>query len=99
MVACRPRVDDRWETEPCLLVEVLSPSTHCEGIVEKLTAYCSIESLEAYILIDHESGDIGVHRRVGATWAVEGYQRGDSFALSCPPMTVNVDDWLPQEAL
>jgi Uma2 family endonuclease len=94
MVACQESVDERWETDPCLLIEVLSPSTTRTDVVEKLNAYCDIASLEAYIVIDHQGGELVVHRRTGSAWALEGYQRGDSFALSCPPMTVDVNDWL-----
>jgi Uma2 family endonuclease len=94
MVACRPKVDDRWEAEPCLLIEVLSPSTQRTDVVEKLTAYCQIPSLEAYIVIDYEGGNLVVHRRVGTMWALEGYGRGDQFDLACPSVTISVDDWL-----
>jgi Uma2 family endonuclease len=92
MVACEPLDDERWESSPCLIVEVLSPSTARYDAVEKLTAYCGIEGLKAYV--DGDGDRVAVHRRVGATWSVESYEPGDVLTLECPAISVDVAEWL-----
>jgi Uma2 family endonuclease len=95
MVACKPSDENRWEAEPCLLVEVLSPSTARFDAVEKLTAYLSIPSLEAYVMVDGEGERLVVHHRDGDNWRVQSYECGDDLSLTCPQLTVRADDWLP----
>ncbi len=43
-----------FETEPCILVEVLSPSTKGTDLREKLTAYKSLPSVQTYLIVDAE---------------------------------------------
>jgi Uma2 family endonuclease len=95
MVACEPSDDNRWEERPCLIVEVLSPSTARFDAVEKLTVYCTIDSLKAYVIVDGEGQRLAVHRRVGETWRVESYERGEELELDCPKIKVLADHWLP----
>jgi Uma2 family endonuclease len=94
MVSCEPLDDQRWETAPCLIVEVLSPSTARYDAVEKLVAYCGIESLKAYVMVDGEGERVVVHRRAGIGWTVENYRRGDVLMLECPVLAVDVGEWL-----
>jgi Uma2 family endonuclease len=94
MVSCELLDDQRWETAPCLIVEVLSPSTARFDAVEKLVAYCGIDSLKAYVMVDGEGERVVVHRRVGLGWTVENYLRGDILTLECPVIAVDVAEWL-----
>jgi Uma2 family endonuclease len=94
MVACESLDDERWETAPCLIVEVLSPSTARFDAMEKLTAYCGIDALKAYVMVDGDGDRVVVHRRVGATWSVENYEPGDVLTLECPVIAVDVAEWL-----
>ena len=69
MVACDP--DDQhpqYKTAPCILVEVLSPSTAGIDRREKWHAYRALDSLTAYLLVDTD------RRRV------EFFQRDDTGA-------------------
>jgi Uma2 family endonuclease len=97
MVACEPSDESRWETEPCLVVEVLSPFTARFDAVEKLTAYLSIPSLKAYVMVDGQGGRLVVHHRDGDNWRVASFERGDELVLSCPELAVRAGDWLPLE--
>lgn len=55
MVVCgKPEPDPFYETEPCILVEVLSPSTKTTDLREKLTAYKSLPSVQTYLIVDSE---------------------------------------------
>jgi Uma2 family endonuclease len=56
MVACGPDPGDPYvESEPCLVVEVVSSSTEQTDRREKLAAYKRMPGLEAY-LIDSQAG-------------------------------------------
>ncbi len=55
MVVCdKPEPDPFFETEPCVLVEVLSPSTKSTDLREKLTAYKSLPSVQTYLIVEAE---------------------------------------------
>ena len=69
MVACRP--DDtasHFRDHPCVLVEVMSPTTERTDRREKLFAYQQIAALEEYVLIAQDSIEVAVHRRADG-WA------------------------------
>ncbi|AHY48167.1 Uncharacterized protein conserved in cyanobacteria (plasmid) [Rubrobacter radiotolerans] len=52
MVCCeRPPEDEYTEDAPCVVVEVLSPSTEGTDRREKLAAYERIPSLKAYVIV------------------------------------------------
>ena len=62
-VVCTPVADqDVVAREPCVIVEVTSPSTARIDRGEKLDTYRAIPSLHAYLIIDHR------RRRVGRHW-------------------------------
>ena len=53
MVACGSAPEDEYlETDPCLIVEVLSPNTESKDRREKLVAYMKIPSLRTYLILD-----------------------------------------------
>lgn len=53
MVVCgKPEPDPYFETEPCILVEVLSPSSKDIDLREKMLGYKSLPSLQAYFVVD-----------------------------------------------
>lgn len=64
MVACRP--DDaasHSRDHPCVLVEVMSPTTERTDRREKLFAYQQIAALEEYVLIARDNFEVAVYRR------------------------------------
>ncbi len=64
MVACRP--DDtasHSRDHPCVLVEVMSPTTARTDRREKLFAYQQIAALEEYVLIGQDCIEVAVYRR------------------------------------
>ena len=55
MLACNPDDDHPlYKTQPCILVEVLSPSTAATDHREKWHAYRNLPSLKAYLMVDSE---------------------------------------------
>jgi Uma2 family endonuclease len=66
---------DMTAAEPRLVIEVLSPSTLSFDRFRKLEEYKTVASMQAIILIDTESPQVTVHRRLGQAWSattVEG---------------------------
>ena len=64
MVVCdRPVPNDYYETEPCILVEVLSPSTASVDLREKRLVYGRLPSLRTYLIVDQDSLFVRYWRR------------------------------------
>jgi Uma2 family endonuclease len=68
MVVCAEDPDPYAKTRPCLVVEVLSPSTRTIDLGEKRLAYMRLPSVEAYLIFD---GD--------RPWAVGYYRTPEGF--------------------
>jgi Uma2 family endonuclease len=63
VVVCTPMGDlDLVAEDPCVVVEVTSPSTARVDRTEKLDAYRGIPTLQAYLVVDHR------RRRVQRHW-------------------------------
>jgi hypothetical protein len=63
MVVCGPKAHPLYETAPCLVVEVLSPSTEAQDRREKLARYLRLPSLEGYLLLQSETRGGTLYRR------------------------------------
>jgi len=61
---------------PCLIVEVLSPSTEDYDRGEKLDHYKQIDSLQEIVLVAHDEPNVEVIRRVEETWEHVTYRPG-----------------------
>ena len=91
VLACAP--DDRetyYRRSPCLLVEVLSPSTERIDRREKLFAYQTIPSLREYVLVDPDKRWVEVYR-FGETVRHETIVEG-SFRLDCLDAVIALDE-------
>ena len=86
MVVCDPGGDDEQMAHaPCLLVEVLSPSTTRTDRTQKLAAYRSIASLRAYLIVSREHRHVERHWRDGTgAWHVEDLLDRGEIPLPCP---------------
>lgn len=79
MVVCDPAdADPLVVTTPCLIIEVLSPSTASIDRREKLIAYRRIPSLLAYLIVDQDEPRIERHWRdaLDAPWQMEVIDSG-----------------------
>jgi Uma2 family endonuclease len=64
MVTCNPESDDPCViSEPCLLIEVVSHTTEVKDRREKLVAYKTIPTLEAYLIVDQARRRVDRHFR------------------------------------
>jgi Uma2 family endonuclease len=63
-VVCQPNsLEDSFQDQPNLIVEVLSESTRRTDEGEKRDAYLTIPSLEAYLLVDSSNKEVVVYQR------------------------------------
>jgi len=95
MLVCDPDDNDPLiKTRPCLLAEVLSPTTEAIDRREKLTAYQRLPSLREYLLIAQDEMRVEFYRRLNLReWILEIHTPGDVLKLAC------VDLELPIESL
>ncbi|MDP2751873.1 MAG: Uma2 family endonuclease [Rhodocyclaceae bacterium] len=83
MVACRPEDNaSHWRDSPCVLVEVISPTTERIDRREKLLAYREIAALEEYVVIAQDRHEVLVYRRT-RQWRVERFTPPDELILPC----------------
>ncbi len=90
MICCEQLDNEEYfRREPCLIIEVLSPTTAAVDKREKLKAYQQLATLLDYVLIDQEREMIEVHRRQGSHWIKEELTPGDELYIQC------VDEHIP----
>ncbi|WPD21228.1 MAG: Uma2 family endonuclease [Candidatus Electrothrix scaldis] len=88
LVSCDPEDrEEYYRTRPCLIVEVLSPSTERIDRREKFMAYTSLPSLQEYILIAQDRQAVTVFRRKNK-WKPELFQSGEEFFSDCLECTL-----------
>lgn len=99
MVACEPPPADRLvETAPCVLVEVLSPSTRGIDIGRKLPLYRTSPSVEAVVLVRQTRRWVEFHRRnADGTWTLSDHIGAGEVTFPCPgapngPVTMTLDE-------
>ena len=96
MVGCdeSDNIDEYYLEKPCLIIEVLSPSTENKDRTEKLLAYQDIDSLQAYMMVDQDLCHISlVYKREDGQWWVDVFEDMDALIpLNCPEMELKVAD-------
>jgi Uma2 family endonuclease len=92
MLSYEPTTDSHIETQPCLVVEVLSDSTWQIDRVEKLHNYCKLASLQAYVLIEQDRQRVDVYRRHQNQWWYETYEAGGVIELPCLQTPLNLTE-------
>ncbi len=96
MVGCEESdtADEYYLEKPCLIIEVLSPSTEKKDATEKLLAYQAIASLQAYIMVEQNSCHVSlIYRQDSRHWWVKKFtDLEDIISLPCPDMELKVAD-------
>lgn len=92
MVACDPSDNHSlYRERPCLLVEVLSPSTHLTDRREKLVAYQTIESLQGYLMVYRDQHWVESYTRNNdGVWVHQDVPAGHDVWFPCVDLTVPV---------
>jgi Uma2 family endonuclease len=94
VVTCDPNDDDPLIVHhPCLVIEILSPSTTGIDRREKLAAYWRIPDLLSYLVVSQDEYLIERHWRTAACekWHAQIVSDG-SVAIPCPPCELALDD-------
>jgi Uma2 family endonuclease len=87
VVVCGPRTPNgaRYTESPCLVVEVLSPSTARTDLSEKRLAYQEIGTVGAYLVVEAEWRGVHRHWRDPAgAWRLETVTGDGAISLPCP---------------
>ncbi len=92
MVTCDQEDREKfYKTYPCLVVEVLSPSTETINRREKRLNYQSLASLQEYVLVSQDQMQVEVYRLKGSgNWEVEGLGPNDSLELNSVGLTLTL---------
>ena len=90
MIICVPVSGDALFTDsPCVILEVLSPSTRRNDEVQKFRDYLTIPTLGTYILAETESPFLTLHRRDGAGFRRETLS-GPDVILDLPEAGISI---------
>ena len=93
MAACGDDDDDNayYRTNPILIVEVLSKSTHRIDLNEKLNSYTQINSLLEYVVVSQDTPFVRLYRRRN-NWQVETFGAEASLVLESIDLELPVTD-------
>ena len=94
VVSCDDREDeDLYLNYPCLIIEVLSPSTEAIDRGIKFAKYRAILSLKEYVLVQVSQPDVEVYQRSDrGQWIYSTYGLNDRFLLDSVGVEVAVAD-------
>jgi len=88
----RDKITTQYITYPCLVIEVLSPSTEAYDRGNKFKMYRRNPQLQEYLLVDSEKIAIDLFRRTGPdTWQIISYQAGDAVELKSVNLTLPIE--------
>ena len=88
----RDRSTTKFISYPCLVVEVLSPSTEAYDRGNKFKLYRQSSSLREYILISTDEIAIDLYRKNDrGEWQIINYVAGESIELQSVNLTFEVD--------
>ncbi|PSO63668.1 MAG: hypothetical protein BRC36_07950 [Cyanobacteria bacterium QH_2_48_84] len=94
VVTCNSRDQDssQFVQYPCLIVEVLSPSTEAYDRGGKFAQYRKLESLQEYVLIQSEKIGVECFRRnQQGLWVLYPYEQGDTITLESVGFSLPVE--------
>lgn len=94
VVTCNPKDRERYFlTSPCLVIEIISPSTQATDKREKRVNYQNIESLQEYVLVSQDEIKVEVYRKDNeGNWTVETLGKDDNLQLNSVRLTLTMAD-------
>jgi Uma2 family endonuclease len=88
----RDKTTPQYITYPCLIVEVLSPSTEAYDRGNKFKLYRRNPSLKDYVLVDSNKMAIDLYRKDDSgNWYILNYEVGDSLDLQSVNLTFSIE--------
>ncbi|MBO3458148.1 Uma2 family endonuclease [Aetokthonos hydrillicola Thurmond2011] len=94
IVTCNPEDQDKFLLNyPCLIIEVLSPSTETTDRREKLVNYQTLESLQEYVLVSQDEIKVEVYRKDSQeNWLLETLGKEDKLQLKSVGLNLTMSD-------
>ena len=94
VVTCNPQDRERFFlTSPCLVIEILSPSTQATDKREKRINYQTISSLQEYVLVSQNEMKVEIYRQDdNGNWTVETLSKDDDLQLDSVGLTLTMAD-------
>ncbi|MBW4527491.1 MAG: Uma2 family endonuclease [Phormidium tanganyikae FI6-MK23] len=93
-VSCdqRDRTALKFVQYPCLIAEVLSPTTEAYDRGNKFAQYRKLESLKEYVLISSDAVNVDVFRlNENKKWELTSYSQGDEIHLTSVDLKFSID--------
>ncbi len=92
VVSCDSDDKDRFSLNyPCLIIEVLSPSTETTDKREKLVNYRTLESLQEYVLVSQDKIKVEVYRKDNqGNWLMQTLGKDDELRLDSINLTLTM---------
>ncbi len=88
----RDKTTPQYITYPCLIVEVLSPSTEAYDRGNKFKLYRRNPCLRDYVLVDSDKMAIDLYRKDDAgNWYILNYEAGDSIELKSVELIFSIE--------
>jgi len=91
MVTCEPEADPYVKERPCLIVEILSHSTASTDRREKVDAYLSLPTLDAYVLVDSQMRRVEAFTRTPEGWREHHWQGRGVVPFACLDAQLSLD--------
>jgi Uma2 family endonuclease len=88
-ISCEKKGNEHYNTEPKLIIEVLSDSTERKDRVEKFYTYRKLASLEEYVLVAQDCFRVEIYRR-RTNWDVELLKENDPFQLESVELNLSI---------
>jgi Uma2 family endonuclease len=83
-----------YNTYPCLIVEVLSPSTEAYDRGKKFEQYRRNPNLIDYVLVSSEEVAVDIyHKNSARDWVILSYRSGDHVELKSIDLTVAIEEF------
>lgn len=93
MLVCDRTDDDRYaKPRPCLLVEVISPSTAAMDRVGKYSVYAALPSLQTYLIVEQSERRVYACGREGEQWILIDLQGEGHIDLPCLGHRLGLDE-------
>jgi Uma2 family endonuclease len=80
------------DTNPSVIIEVLSPSTEAYDRGEKREHYQQIDALREYVLISQHQRRVEVFRRVDSGWTHDVHDAGSTIDLASLGISLSTDE-------
>ena len=92
MFVCDDSPDPYYKDKPCVIVEVLSPSTVRTDTNEKRYSYLELPSLQLYLLVDSRRRFVWGYYRGQTGWEERFFGEGETIPVPCADVALSAED-------